>query len=125
MVEGDLTVTGTKRIAEAVSELPCSCFPLKENQIGSASEHLQVCMLTLSNSWGIMVFHCSGETEDTFIIADLGVGPRTGQINTAAHPAALRQSEHLAKYNQILRTEEELGSGATFAVRAFRKPLTR
>lgn len=84
MAEGDLTVTSTKRIAEAVSEPPCSCFSLKANQIGSASEPLRVCMLTRSNSWGIVVFHCSGETEDSFIIADLGVGPRTGRINTAA-----------------------------------------
>ncbi|KAK7832144.1 LOW QUALITY PROTEIN: hypothetical protein U0070_015291, partial [Myodes glareolus] len=114
-------VTSPERIAEALSEKSCNCSLLKLNQIGSASEPLQVCMLTRSNSWGIMASHCSGETGETFIIAHLVAGARTGQINTAA----LCRAELLAKYNQILRTAEELGSKAKFAVRAFRKPLTR
>lgn len=71
-----------------------------------------------SNGWGTMVSHRSGETEDTFI-ADLVVGLSTGQIKTGA-PC---RSERLAKYNQILRIEEELCNKARFAGKAFRKPL--
>merc|ERR1712179_787975 len=70
------------------------------------------------NGWGTMVSHRSGETEDTFI-ADLVVGLCTGQIKTGA-PC---RSERLAKYNQILRIEEELGSNAKFAGKSFRQPL--
>lgn len=67
--------------------------------------------------WGTMVSHRSGETEDTFI-ADLVVGLSTGQIKTGA-PC---RSERLAKYNQILRIEEELGAGAKYAGEKFRNP---
>ena len=67
--------------------------------------------------WGVMVSHRSGETEDTFI-ADLVVGLGTGEIKTGA-PC---RSERLAKYNQLLRIEEELGSSATFAGIHFRSP---
>jgi enolase len=67
--------------------------------------------------WGVMVSHRSGETEDTFI-ADLVVGLKTGQIKTGA-PC---RSERLAKYNQLLRIEQELGSKARFAGLKFRKP---
>jgi len=67
--------------------------------------------------WGVMVSHRSGETEDTFI-ADLVVGLGTGQIKTGA----TCRSERLAKYNQLLRIEEELGSSATFAGLNFRHP---
>lgn len=70
-----------------------------------------------ANGWGTMVSHRSGETEDTFI-ADLVIGLSTGQIKTGA-PC---RSERLAKYNQILRIEEELGSAAKFAGKAFRRP---
>nr|XP_042128576.1 alpha-enolase [Peromyscus maniculatus bairdii] len=73
-----------------------------------------------SNGWGVMVSHRSGETEDTFI-ADLVVGLCTGQIKTGA-PC---RSERLAKYNQILRIEEELGCKAKFAGRCFRNPLAK
>ncbi|CAH7446572.1 Eno1 [Phodopus roborovskii] len=108
VVGDDLTVTNPKRIAKAVSEKSCNCLLLKVNQIGS------------SNGWGVMVSHRSGETEDTFI-ADLVVGLCTGQIKTGA-PC---RSERLAKYNQILRIEEELGNKAKFAGRCFRNPLAK
>jgi enolase len=72
--------------------------------------------LSQSDGWGVMVSHRSGETEDTFI-ADLVVGLRTGQIKTGA-PC---RSERLAKYNQLLRIEEELGSDAIYAGEDFRK----
>uniref|UniRef100_A0A672PBU6 phosphopyruvate hydratase n=1 Tax=Sinocyclocheilus grahami TaxID=75366 RepID=A0A672PBU6_SINGR len=77
-----------------------------------------MCKMAQSNGWGVMVSHRSGETEDTFI-ADLVVGLCTGQIKTGA-PC---RSERLAKYNQILRIEEELGDKAQFAGKNFRNPL--
>jgi enolase len=70
-----------------------------------------------NDGWGVMVSHRSGETEDTFI-ADLVVALKTGQIKTGA-PC---RSERLAKYNQLLRIEEELGSKAVYAGVNFRKP---
>jgi enolase len=118
VVGDDLTVTNPKRIAKAVGEKSCNCLLLKVNQIGSVTESLQACKLAQSNGWGVMVSHRSGETEDTFI-ADLVVGLCTGQIKTGA-PC---RSERLAKYNQLLRIEEELGSKAKFAGRNFRNPL--
>lgn len=118
VVGDDLTVTNPKRIAKAVQEKACNCLLLKVNQIGSVTESLQACKLAQSNGWGVMVSHRSGETEDTFI-ADLVVGLCTGQIKTGA-PC---RSERLAKYNQLLRIEEELGCNARFAGRDFRRPV--
>uniref|UniRef100_A0A2K5IV88 phosphopyruvate hydratase n=1 Tax=Colobus angolensis palliatus TaxID=336983 RepID=A0A2K5IV88_COLAP len=120
VVGDDLTVTNPKRIAKAVNEKSCNCLLLKVNQIGSVTESLQACKLAQANGWGVMVFHRSGETEDTFI-ADLVVGLCTGQIKTGA-PC---RSERFAKYNQLLRIEEELGSKAKFAGRNFRNPLAK
>ncbi|NXR11222.1 ENOA enolase, partial [Semnornis frantzii] len=117
VVGDDLTVTNPKRIAKAVEDKSCNCLLLKVNQIGSVTESLQACKLAQSNGWGVMVSHRSGETEDTFI-ADLVVGLCTGQIKTGA-PC---RSERLAKYNQLLRIEEELGSKARFAGKNFRNP---
>ncbi|KAG5281968.1 hypothetical protein AALO_G00050770 [Alosa alosa] len=118
VVGDDLTVTNPKRIAKAVSDKACNCLLLKVNQIGSVTESLQACKMAQSNGWGVMVSHRSGETEDTFI-ADLVVGLCTGQIKTGA-PC---RSERLAKYNQLLRIEEELGDKARFAGQNFRKPI--
>uniref|UniRef100_A0A8C2C0T7 phosphopyruvate hydratase n=1 Tax=Cyprinus carpio TaxID=7962 RepID=A0A8C2C0T7_CYPCA len=118
VVGDDLTVTNPKRIANAVENKACNCLLLKVNQIGSVTESLQACKMAQSNGWGVMVSHRSGETEDTFI-ADLVVGLCTGQIKTGA-PC---RSERLAKYNQILRIEEELGDKAQFAGKNFRNPL--
>uniref|UniRef100_A0A4W4F8J1 phosphopyruvate hydratase n=1 Tax=Electrophorus electricus TaxID=8005 RepID=A0A4W4F8J1_ELEEL len=118
VVGDDLTVTNPKRISKAVDEKACNCLLLKVNQIGSVTESLKACTMAQSSGWGVMVSHRSGETEDTFI-ADLVVGLCTGQIKTGA-PC---RSERLAKYNQILRIEEELGDEARFAGRSFRNPL--
>uniref|UniRef100_A0A8C2LHJ7 phosphopyruvate hydratase n=1 Tax=Cricetulus griseus TaxID=10029 RepID=A0A8C2LHJ7_CRIGR len=120
VVGDDLTVTNTKRIAKAVSEKSCNCLLLKVNLTGSVTESLQACKLAQSNGWGVMVSHRSGETEDTFI-ANLVVELCTAQIKTVA----LCRSERLAKYNQILRIEEELGSKAKFSDRCFRNPLAK
>ncbi|XP_033097803.1 alpha-enolase-like isoform X3 [Anneissia japonica] len=118
VVGDDLTVTNPKRIQTAVSSKACNCLLLKLNQIGSITESIEACQLAQSNGWGVMVSHRSGETEDT-TIADLVVGLCTGQIKTGA-PC---RSERLAKYNQILRIEEELGSKAKFAGKRFRNPM--
>ncbi|KAM9351369.1 enolase 1a, (alpha) isoform 3-T4 [Symphorus nematophorus] len=118
VVGDDLTVTNPKRISKGVAEKACNCLLLKVNQIGSVTESLQACKMAQSNGWGVMVSHRSGETEDTFI-ADLVVGLCTGQIKTGA-PC---RSERLAKYNQLLRIEEELGDKARFAGKNFRHPI--
>lgn len=117
LVGDDLTVTNPKRIQIAAEKKACNCLLLKVNQIGSVTESIKACLLARKNGWGVMVSHRSGETEDTFI-ADLVVGLATGQIKTGA-PC---RSERLAKYNQILRIEEELGSGAVYAGLKFRNP---
>jgi len=118
LVGDDLTVTNTERIRTAIEKKACNCLLLKVNQIGSVTESIASCKLAQSNGWGVMVSHRSGETEDSFI-ADLVVGLGTGQIKTGA-PC---RSERLAKYNQLLRIEEELGADARYAGVNFRKPL--
>jgi len=117
IVGDDLTVTNPVRIQTAVDKKACNCLLLKVNQIGSVTESIKAHLLAKSNGWGTMVSHRSGETEDCFI-ADLVVGLSTGQIKTGA-PC---RSERLAKYNQILRIEEELGASAKFAGKSFRMP---
>lgn len=118
VVGDDLTVTNPKRIQMAVEKKACNCLLLKVNQIGSITEAIKAHNLAKSNGWGTMVSHRSGETEDSFI-GDLVVGLCTGQIKTGA-PC---RSERLAKYNQILRIEEELGSNAKYAGNNFRHPV--
>ncbi|XP_066449997.1 beta-enolase [Eleutherodactylus coqui] len=120
VVGDDLTVTNPKRIQKAIEQKACNCLLLKVNQIGSVTESIQACKLAQTNGWGVMVSHRSGETEDTFI-ADLVVGLCTGQIKTGA-PC---RSERLAKYNQLMRIEEELGDKAKFAGRNFRNPRAK
>jgi len=117
IVGDDLLVTNPKRIQQAIEKKACNALLLKVNQIGSVTESIQACKLAQSAGWGVMVSHRSGETEDTFI-ADLVVGLGTGQIKTGA-PC---RSERLAKYNQLLRIEEELGAEARFAGVHFRNP---
>jgi len=118
VVGDDLTVTNPKRIEQAAEKKACNCLLLKVNQIGTVSESIEAANLARKHGWGVMVSHRSGETEDTFI-ADLVVGLSTGQIKTGA-PC---RSERLAKYNQILRIEEELGDQAVYAGEKFRNPL--
>ena len=110
LVGDDLTVTNVKRIQMAIEKGACDCLLLKVNQIGSVTEAIAACTMARGAGWSVMVSHRSGETEDTFI-ADLVVGLGTGQIKTGA-PC---RSERLAKYNQLLRIEEELGSNAVYA----------
>ncbi|CCE64329.1 hypothetical protein TPHA_0H01210 [Tetrapisispora phaffii CBS 4417] len=110
IVADDLTVTNPARIATAIEKKAADALLLKVNQIGTLSESIKAANDSFAAGWGVMVSHRSGETEDVFI-ADLVVGLRTGQIKTGA-PA---RSERLAKLNQILRIEEELGDKAVFA----------
>lgn len=118
IVGDDLLVTNPKRVAKAISEKSCNALLLKVNQIGSVTESIEAVKMSKQAGWGVMTSHRSGETEDTFI-ADLAVGLATGQIKTGA-PC---RSERLAKYNQLLRIEEELGSAAVYAGANFRKPV--
>jgi len=116
IVGDDLLVTNVKRIETALEKKACNALLLKVNQIGSVTEAIDAANLAMKNGWNVMVSHRSGETEDTFI-ADLVVGLSNGQIKTGA-PC---RSERLAKYNQLLRIEEELGDKATYAGNDFKQ----
>jgi enolase len=115
IVGDDLTVTNPVRIKTAIEKKACNALLLKVNQIGTLTESIQAAKDSYAAGWGVMVSHRSGETEDV-TIADIVVGLRAGQIKTGA-PA---RSERLAKLNQILRIEEELGSNAIYAGSKFR-----
>jgi len=117
IVGDDLLVTNPERIKTGQDKKACNALLLKVNQIGSVTESIQACKDSQSSGWGVMTSHRSGETEDTFI-ADLAVGLKSGQIKTGA-PC---RSERNAKYNQLLRIEEELGKKAGYAGRNFRNP---
>ena len=114
----DLLVTNVARIKTAIEKKACNALLLKVNQIGSITESIDAAKMSFKAGWGVTVSHRSGETEDSFI-ADLVVGLDTGQIKTGA-PA---RSERLAKYNQLIRIEEELGGKARYAGTGFRKRL--
>ncbi|MHA1167157.1 MAG: phosphopyruvate hydratase [Candidatus Hodarchaeales archaeon] len=117
IVGDDLLVTNRKRIEKAIEMKAVNALLLKVNQIGSVTEAMDSCKLSQDSGWSVMVSHRSGETEDSFI-ADLVVGLKTGQIKTGA-PC---RSERLAKYNQLMRIEEELAGNAIFAGKNFRFP---
>lgn len=110
IVGDDLLVTNPKRVQAAIDGKWCNALLLKVNQIGTISESIEAVGMSKKAGWGVMASHRSGETEDSFI-ADLAVGLSTGQIKTGA-PC---RSERLAKYNQLLRIEEELGDKAVYA----------
>ncbi|KAK8114724.1 phosphopyruvate hydratase [Apiospora kogelbergensis] len=118
IVGDDLTVTNPIRIKKAIELKSANALLLKVNQIGTLTESIQAAKDSYAAEWGVMVSHRSGETEDV-TIADVVVGIRAGQIKTGA-PA---RSERLAKLNQILRIEEELGSNAVYAGENFRKAV--
>jgi enolase len=117
IVGDDLLVTNPTRIKKAIDVGACNALLLKLNQIGTLTESIEANDMSRAAKWGVMVSHRSGETEDSFI-ADLVVGLGTGQIKSGA-PC---RSERLAKYNQLLRIEEELGSNAVYAGTHFRTP---
>jgi len=115
IVGDDLTVTNPEFIKKAIDTKACNALLLKVNQIGTISEAIQAAKDAFGAGWGVMVSHRSGETEDV-TIADIAVGLRAGQIKAGA-PA---RSERVAKLNQLLRIEEELGEGAIYAGAKFR-----
>lgn len=117
IVGDDLLVTNPTRIKTAIGKKAANALLLKVNQIGSVTESIRAVLDAQAAGWGVMTSHRSGETEDTFI-ADLAVGLGTKQIKTGA-PC---RSERLAKYNQLLRIEQELGAKAVYPGKTFRSP---
>jgi enolase len=113
LVGDDLFVTNPTRLAEGIKKGVANALLVKVNQIGTLSETLDAIALATRSGYASMLSHRSGETEDT-TIADLAVAVNAGQIKTGA-PA---RSERIAKYNQLLRIEEELGDAAEFAGRS-------
>jgi enolase len=113
LVGDDLFVTNVERLARGITERSANALLVKVNQIGSLTETLDSVDLAHRSGFRCMMSHRSGETEDT-TIADLAVATNCGQIKTGA-PA---RSDRVAKYNQLLRIEDELGEAAAFRGRA-------
>lgn len=109
LVGDDLFVTNVKFLKKGIDEGCANSILIKVNQIGSLTETLDTISLALKNGYASVISHRSGETEDT-TIADLAVATNVGQIKTGS----LCRSERIAKYNQLLRIEEELGSKAVY-----------
>ncbi len=109
LVGDDLFVTNTERIQKGINMNTGNAVLIKPNQIGTVTETLEAIRMTKNNRWHAIVSHRSGETEDT-TIADIAVGLNAGQIKTGA-PS---RTDRVAKYNQLLRIEEQLGSSAGF-----------
>jgi len=110
IVGDDLLVTNPERVKRAIEEKACNSLLVKVNQIGSLTETIEAVTLCQRAGWTAVTSHRSGETEDS-TIADLAVALNTGQIKTGA-PA---RSDRVAKYNQLMRIEAELGDSGTFA----------
>ena len=113
LVGDDLFVTNPTRLARGIESSTANALLVKVNQIGSLTETLDAVALAQRSGYRCMMSHRSGETEDV-TIADLAVATNCGQIKTGA-PA---RSERVAKYNQLLRIEEQLDDAARFAGRA-------
>jgi enolase len=109
LVGDDLLVTNIERLGRAIDERAGNAILIKLNQIGTVTETLQAIRMAQRAGWNTVISHRSGETEDT-TIAHLAVATGAGQIKSGA-PA---RSDRNAKYNELLRIEEELGSGALF-----------
>jgi enolase len=109
LVGDDLFVTNVERLQRGIDEHAANAILIKVNQIGTLTETLDAIALARANGYGIVMSHRSGETEDT-TIADLAVATNSGQIKTGA-PS---RSDRVAKYNQLLRIEEELGADAVY-----------
>jgi enolase len=109
LVGDDLFVTNTARLARGIDSGVANSILIKVNQIGTITETLEAIEMARRNSYTAVMSHRSGESEDTFI-ADLAVATGTGQIKTGS----ASRTDRIAKYNQLLRIEEELGAGANF-----------
>jgi enolase len=112
IVGDDLLVTNPERVRRGIAEKACNALLVKPNQIGTLTETIEAVELCQRAGWRAVTSHRSGETEDA-TIADLSVALNMGQIKTGA-PA---RSDRVAKYNQLLRIEDELGDSATYAGR--------
>jgi enolase len=109
LVGDDIFVTSQDRLQRGIDEGVANAILVKVNQIGTLTETLDVIALAQSHGYGVVVSHRSGETEDT-TIADLAVATNAGQIKTGS----LSRTDRVAKYNQLLRIEEELGGEAVY-----------
>ena len=109
IVGDDLFVTNPERLAKGIETAAGNAILIKVNQIGTLTETMQAITMAQKAGFGVIISHRSGETEDSFI-ADLAVATNAGQIKTGA----LSRSDRLAKYNQLLRIEEELGRSAVY-----------
>jgi enolase len=109
LVGDDLFVTNTERLQEGIDKGVANSILIKVNQIGTVSETLDAIDLARRNGYTSIISHRSGESEDTFI-ADLAVATGAGQIKTGS----ASRTDRIAKYNQLLRIEEELGDSARF-----------
>jgi len=116
LVGDDLFVTNTKRLKDGISKKTANSILVKVNQIGSLTETLEAVEMAHKAGYTAVMSHRSGETEDS-TIADLAVATNCGQIKTGS----LARSDRLAKYNQLLRIEEELGGAAQYQGRAILK----
>lgn len=114
IVGDDLFVTNPVRLKRGIDEQAGNAILVKVNQIGTLSETMQAISDAQQAGFGVVISHRSGETEDTFI-SDLAVATNAGQIKTGS----LSRSDRLAKYNQLLRIEEELGQTALYAGRGW------
>jgi enolase len=110
LVGDDLFVTNTKRLDKGIKEKSANSILVKPNQIGTLTETLEVISMAKKANFNTIISHRSGDTEDTFI-ADLAVATMSSQIKTGS----LARSERVAKYNRLLRVEEELGNQAKMA----------
>ena len=115
LVGDDLFVTNTKRLQRGINEGIANSILVKVNQIGSLSETIDAVQLATKNSYTCVMSHRSGETEDS-TIADLAVALNTGQIKTGS----ASRSDRMAKYNQLLRIEQELGESAYYPGKDFK-----
>jgi enolase len=118
VVGDDLFVTNVLRIEHGIEKHAANSVLIKVNQIGTVTESIEAVKLAQANGWTAVVSHRSGETDDS-TIADFAVGLVTGQIKTGA-PA---RGERIAKYNRLLRIEEELGSQAKYGANLLGRPL--
>ena len=110
IVGDDLFVTNTKRLEKGIKEKSANSILVKPNQIGTLTETLEVISMAKAANFNTIISHRSGDTEDTFI-ADLAAATMSSQIKTGS----LARSERVAKYNRLLRIEEELGNQAKMA----------
>lgn len=116
LVGDDLFVTNTKRLLEGIEKKAANSILIKPNQIGTLTETMEAVLLASENNYSAVISHRSGETEDSFI-ADLAVAVNCGLIKTGS----LSRTDRLAKYNELIRIEEELGAGGKYlGIKAFK-----